>query len=254
MNTTAKDIVLTAAGQLFGDRDATAVDRWVSPGYVQHSGLAPDGPEGIRGLVESLPAGFRYDLHRVLADGDLVALHGTYHGFGPDPLVAFDVFRVADGALAEHWDALTPVVPTTVSGRSQTDGPTEVTDLDRTEDNRALVTGFVENVLRGGKVELITDYLSTESYAQHNTGIGDGLDGLGAALAALAQQGVSMVYDTVHRVIADGNFVLTVSEGRFGPTPTAFYDLFRVDGGKIVEHWDVTPEIPATLPHGNGLF
>jgi hypothetical protein len=52
-------------------------------------------------------------------------LHGTYHGFGPDPLVAFDIFRVdADGKLAEHWDALTPLVEDNASGRSQTDGPT----------------------------------------------------------------------------------------------------------------------------------
>ncbi|EXG82374.1 nuclear transport factor 2 family protein [Cryptosporangium arvum] len=252
--TTTKNVVLTATGQLFGDKDATAVDRWVSPDYVQHSSLAADGPEGIRGLVENLPDGFRYDLHRVVADGDLVALHGTYHGFGPDPLVAFDIFRVADGVLAEHWDALTPVVAETVSGRSQTDGPTEVTDLDQTDANRELVAGFVENVLKGGKVDLLTEYLSTESYAQHNVAIGDNLDGLGSALQALADQGIAMVYDTVHQVIAEGNFVLTVSEGRFGPTPTAFYDLFRVDAGRIVEHWDVTPEIPATLPHGNSLF
>ncbi|GAA2599815.1 hypothetical protein GCM10010435_94070 [Winogradskya consettensis] len=63
-----------------------------------------------------------------------------------------------------------------------------------------------------------------------------------------------MVYDTVHKVIAEGNFVLTVSEGSFGPAPTAFYDLFRVDNGKIVEHWDITPEIVADLPHSNGPF
>ncbi|WP_033338756.1 nuclear transport factor 2 family protein [Catenuloplanes japonicus] len=250
----AKETVLSAAGQLFGDRDPSAVDRWAAPTYIQHSALAADGPAGLRALVESLPAGFRYDLHRVIADGDLVALHGTYHGFGPAPLVAFDVFRVADGRLAEHWDALSPVVETTVSGRSQTDGPTEVTDLDRTEANRELVAGFVETVLKGGKVDTLTDYLSTESYAQHNVGIGDNLDGLGAALTALAEQGVTMVYDTVHKVIAEGNFVLTVSEGSFGPTPTAFYDLFRVENGTIVEHWDLTPEIRTDLPHGNGLF
>jgi predicted SnoaL-like aldol condensation-catalyzing enzyme len=251
---TAKDIVLSAAGQLFGDKDPSAVDRWVAPTYVQHSALASDGPEGLRQLVQNLPAGFRYDLHRVIADGDLVALHGTYHGFGPDPLVAFDIFRVADGKLAEHWDALAPQVGKTVSGRSQTDGATEVTDLDATAANRALVVGFVETVLQGGKTDTITDYLSTEKYWQHNTGIGDGLDGLGAALSALAEQGVSMVYDAVHRVVAEGDFVLTVSEGRFGATPTAFYDLFRVEHGKIVEHWDVTPEIKGDLPHGNGLF
>ncbi|KUL25677.1 nuclear transport factor 2 family protein [Actinoplanes awajinensis] len=251
---TAKEIVLSAAGQLFGERDPGAVDRWVAPGYVQHSALAADGPAGLRSLVANLPAGFRYDLHRVIADGDLVALHGTYHGFGPAPLVAFDVFRVADGKLAEHWDALTPVVATTVSGRSQTDGPAAVTDLDRTEANRALVTGFVTDVLQGGKLDTVTDYLSTASYAQHNVGIGDGLDGLGAALSALAEQGVAMVYTTVHRVIAEGDFVLTVAEGFFGPVPTAFYDLFRVAGGRIVEHWDITPAITTDLPHGNGLF
>ncbi|SDT16073.1 nuclear transport factor 2 family protein [Actinoplanes derwentensis] len=250
----AKEIVLTAAGQLFGDKDPSAVDRWAAATYRQHSALAADGPEGLRDLVGSLSDGFRYDLHRVVADGDLVALHGTYHGFGPEPLVAFDVFRVADGKLAEHWDALAPVVTSTVSGRSQTDGPTTVTDLGQTEANRVLVTDFVETVLKGGKVDTITDYLSTETYHQHNIGIGDGLDGLGAALTALAQQGVTMTYHAVHRVIAEGNFVLTVSEGSFGPTPTAFYDLFRVDCGRIVEHWDITPEIPAGLPHPNGLF
>jgi predicted SnoaL-like aldol condensation-catalyzing enzyme len=250
----AKETVLTAAGQLFGDKDPSAVDRWVSPTYRQHSALAADGPDGLRALVASLPDGFRYDLHRVLADGDLVALHGTYHGFGPVPLVAFDVFRVEDGKLAEHWDALSPVVTTTVSGRSQTDGPTEISAGADTEANRALVTGFVETVLRDGKIDTITDFLSTRTYHQHNTGIGDGLDGLGAALTALAEQGVSMVYTELHRVIADGDFVLTVSEGSFGPAPTAFYDLFRVADGRIVEHWDITPQIPAELPHGNGLF
>lgn len=250
----ANEIVLSAVGQLFGDQDPAAVDRWVAPTYRQHSALASDGPAGLRSLVENLPAGFSYDLHRVIADGDLVVLHGTYHGFGPDPLVAFDIFRVADGRLAEHWDALTPQVDKTVSGRTQTDGPTEVTGLDATDANRKLVTGFVETVLQGGKTDTITDYLSTETYRQHNVGIGDGLDGLGAALGALAEQGVTMVYDTVHQVIAEGNFVLTVSEGRFGPTPTAFYDLFRVENGRIVEHWDITPEIKGDLPHTNGLF
>lgn len=126
----AKDTVLAAAKELFADKDATAVDRWAAPDYQQHSSLAPDGPDGLRGLVANLPEGFSYEGARVIADGDLVALHGIYYGFGPDPLVAFDLFRVSGGKLAEHWDALTPLVQDTASGRSQTDGPTEVGDLD----------------------------------------------------------------------------------------------------------------------------
>ena len=251
---TAKDIVLGAVRQLFGDRDTSAVDRWVASDFRQHGSLAADGPEGLRHLMGTVPAGVRYELHRAIADGDLVALHGTFHGFGPTPLVAFDVFRVADGKLAEHWDALGPVVENTVSGRSQTDGPTEITDLRATAANRALVTDFVDNVLQGGKVDTITDYVSTEQYWQHNPAVGDGLDGFATAFSALAAQGIGLVYDTVHQVIAEGNFVLTVAEGRFGTVPTAFYDLFRVENGKIVEHWDVTPEIVIDLPHSNGQF
>ncbi|MFE2063086.1 nuclear transport factor 2 family protein [Streptomyces sp. NPDC059467] len=249
-----KDIVLKAAGELFGDRDPSAVDRWVAAGYRQHSSLVPDGPEALRALVAGLPEGFRYEGARVLADGDLVALHGTYHGFGPQPLVAFDLFRVdAEGRLAEHWDALTPVVTPTASGRSQTDGPTAPSDLDRTAANRALVTEFAEKVLVGADYSVLTDYISTDTYHQHNPEAADGLDGFGAAAARWAEQGKNLVYKTIHKVVAEGDLVLLQSEGEFG-VPVAYWDLFRVADGRIVEHWDVIAPVPSELPHTNGLF
>ncbi|KOG09543.1 nuclear transport factor 2 family protein [Streptomyces viridochromogenes] len=250
----AKNTVLQAATELFGDKDPSAVDRWVAADYRQHSALAADGPEALRGLVGSLAGDFRYEGARVIADGDLVALHGTYHGFGPDPLVGFDIFRVdADGKLAEHWDALTPQVKDTVSGRSQTDGPAAVTETDRTDANRALVAEFAERVFVGADYSVLTDYISTETYHQHNPDAGDGLDGFGAAVAKWGEQGKHLVYKKVHKVIAEGEFVLTQSEGEFG-VPVAYYDLFRVADGKIVEHWDVVAPIPGELLHGNGLF
>ena len=251
MNT--KDLVVRATGELFGAKDPAAVDRWVSAGYRQHSSLAADGPEALRELVATLPEGFRYEPARVIADGDLVALHGTYHGFGPQPLVAFDLFRVEDGRLAEHWDALTPVVADTVSGRSQTDGPAAPGDLHNTEANRKLVTEFAQKVLKDADYSALTDYISAETYRQHNPEAADGLDGFGAAAAAWAEQGKNLVYRTIHRVVAEGEFVLVQSEGEFG-VPVAYWDLFRVADGKIVEHWDVIAPVPAELPHGNGLF
>ncbi|MFD9037589.1 hypothetical protein ACFU6M_09755 [Streptomyces bottropensis] len=57
----------------------------------------------------------------------------------------------------------------------------------------------------------------------------------------------------MHRIVAEGEFVLTQSEGEFG-VPVAYYDLFRVADGKIVEHWDVIAPIADELPHANGLF
>ncbi|MER6219444.1 nuclear transport factor 2 family protein [Streptomyces sp900105755] len=250
----SKDIVLKAAGELFGDRDPGAVDRWVAADYRQHSSLAADGPEALRALVAGLPGDFRYEGARVIADGDLVALHGTYHGFGPVPLVAFDLFRIdADGRLAEHWDALTPVVTDTASGRTQTDGPGAPSDPDRTEANRALVAEFAQKVLVGADYSVLTDYISTDAYRQHNPEAADGLDGFGAAAARWAEQGRNLVYRTVHRVVAEGDLVLLQSEGEFG-VPVAYWDLFRVADGRIVEHWDVIAPVPAELPHSNGLF
>lgn len=247
-----KELVLKAAGELFGDKDPSAVDRWVAADYRQHSSLAADGPEALRGLVASLPADFRYELARVIADGDLVALHGVYHGFGPEPLVAFDLFRVADGKLAEHWDALTPVVTDTASGRSQTDGPQAPSGAG-TEQSRALVAGFAQRVLQDADYSALTDYISTETYLQHNPEAADGLDGFGAAAGKWAAEGKNLVYKTVHKVVAEGDLVLLQSEGEFGE-PVAYWDLFRVQDGKIVEHWDVIAPIPASLPHSNGLF
>lgn len=249
----SNEVVLRATQELFGDKDPAAVDRWVARDYRQHSSLVADGPEALRDLVASLTADFHYESARVIADGDLVVLHGTYHGFGPEPLVAFDLFRVADGKLAEHWDGLTPRVTGTISGRSQTDGPGSPAEVDKTEANRKLVTDFAERVLKGADYSVLTDYISTRTYHQHNPDAADGLDGFGAAAATWAEQGKNLVYHVIHRVVAEGDLVLVQSEGEFG-VPVAYWDLFRLAEGKIVEHWDVIAPVPATLPHGNGLF
>ncbi|MGW5690901.1 nuclear transport factor 2 family protein [Streptomyces asiaticus] len=258
-----KEHVLQAAAELFGKQDPSAVDRWISPEYIQHSSLAADGPEALRTLISSLPDDFRYEGARVIVDGDLVALHGTYHGFGPQSLVAFDLFRVdADGKLAEHWDALIPLVTDTASGRSQTDGPAEPSDLDKTEPNRAFVLDFAETVLKSGDYSMLTDYISNESYHEHNPEVANSLDGFAAAVAKWAEPGKNLVYRTIHRAVAEGDFVLLQSEGDFVlqqseadfKASVAYWDLFRVTDGKIVEHWDVIAPAPAELPHTNGLF
>lgn len=211
--------------------------------YIQHNLMAKDGLEGFGELVKILPAGTYGKNVRVFQDGDFVVMHNEYDFFGPK--VGFDIFRFENGSIVEHWDNLGEISPPNPSGRTQLDGTTEMKDFEKTDANKALVEGFVKDVLMGTAPQKITDYISTEQYLQHNSGVADGLDGLGAALQAMAEAGMTMEYDQNHMVLGQGNFVLTVSEGQFAGKHVSFYDLFRVENGKIVEHWDVIEEIPA---------
>ncbi len=224
--------------------------------YIQHNLAVGDGLEGFAAVVQAAPpGGFKARVVRAFEDGDFVFTHTEYDFFGPK--VGFDVFRFENGRIVEHWDNLAEQQPANPSGRTQIDGPTEVRDLDKTEANKELVRSFVERVLMGGDASDLTAYINPNEYHQHNPGIADGLEGLGAALKHFADNGLVLKYDRLHRVLGQGNFVLTMSEGLFGKGEhSAFYDLFRVEDGRIVEHWDVIETIPAESEwkNANGKF
>jgi predicted SnoaL-like aldol condensation-catalyzing enzyme len=119
MNTN-KALVLAGIKGVFIDRDPTVLDRLFSDDYQQHNPRIPNGTAAIKALLGNLPADFRYEPGLVVAEGDYVAIHGRYFGWGPKPMVAVDVFRVANGKLAEHWDVMQEEVPAaqSVNGNS----------------------------------------------------------------------------------------------------------------------------------------
>jgi predicted SnoaL-like aldol condensation-catalyzing enzyme len=224
--------------------------------YTQHNLAVGDGLEGFGKVMHAAPPqGFKADVKRAFEDGNFVFTHTEYDFFGPK--AAFDIFRYEDGKIVEHWDNFAEITPANASGRTQFDGETKITDPDKTEANKTLVENFMNDVLVNGKSEKLTEYVSTETYLQHNSHIADGLDGLGAAMKHFAENNMVFEIEKVHKVLGEGNFVLTVSEGKFGKGDhVAFYDLFRVEGGKIVEHWDVISTIPAKeeWKNNNGKF
>ncbi len=244
---------------LFQDYSEDGVRRYIHPDLVQHN---PSVPTGRDALIEFLPAlkasGIAYTNHRILQDGDYVVLHNSFtnaQAFGAEKIVTFDIYRMQAGQAVEHWDAITPVVEITASGRSQTDGPTKIEDLDHTEANKALAARLIEDVLMGKNPSKINEYISAERYHQHNPSIKDGLSGLVEAVQSLTSQNNMFKYTKIHTVLGEGNFVLTVSEGEWSGKAHAFYDLFRMRGGKVVEHWDVIQEIPTKgLANANGMF
>jgi predicted SnoaL-like aldol condensation-catalyzing enzyme len=249
-----KSIVRAVLGSL-QTGDKTAAETYISAEkYIQHNPQVPNGRDALIGFLPVLKEqGTTVRIVRTLQDGDLVVAHSEYFLFGKKQ-VGFDIFRFENGKIMEHWDVLQDIVEKTASGRSQTDGPTEVTDLDKTAANKAFVAAFADDVLGGKNPGKVAEYISAEKYHQHNPAVGDGLAALGKALEDLAKAGMPMKYVKTYRVVAEGNFVFTHSEGEFLGKHVAFADLFRVENGKIVEHWDAIQEVPTTTVSGNGMF
>ena len=237
-----------------GDQQAVG---YVNPNsYTQHNLAVGDGLAGFGAVLQALPKdSAKVNVVRAFTDGDYVFSHTDYNFFGPK--IGFDIFRFEDGLIVEHWDNLTVKADApNPSNRTQIDGTAVLADVEKTEENKALVTNFVDAILVKGEMDKLTTFIDANNYLQHNTQIADGLAGLGAAFEAMAQQGISMVYTENHIVLGEGNFVLSVSEGTFADSPTSFYDLFRVEDGKIVEHWDVIETILAQdqRKNNNGKF
>jgi predicted SnoaL-like aldol condensation-catalyzing enzyme len=102
-----KALVLEAFDTLFNKRDYVTAERFWSPNYVQHSAHIPPGREGLFSLIKSLPPTLKYENGLILADGDMLMLHGRFSGIGqPSNWIVLDIVRIEDGRLAEHWDVV----------------------------------------------------------------------------------------------------------------------------------------------------
>ena len=255
---TNKEKALALIGT-FVSGDTAKAKELLAPGYIQHNLAFGTGADAFVAAVEGLaqaPVKTTVNNIRAFEDGDKVFLQTVYNFAGAGEQVGFDVFRFdADGKIAEHWDNLADKAAPNPSGHTQIDGTLEKKDVDK-EETRKVVAGFVGDVLRGENPDKLTSYFDGDKYIQHNTSIADGLSGLGAALEAMAKQGISMVYNKTHMVLADGDYALACSEGTFGGVPTTYYDLFRVENGFIAEHWDVMETLAdkSTWANENGKF
>jgi predicted SnoaL-like aldol condensation-catalyzing enzyme len=198
-----------------------------------------------------------FTVELLIESGDLIVsnwmVRGTHTGsafYGVAPsgepvtINGTAILRMRDGKIVEHWGGQEPEAPPNLSGRTQVDGPTEVLDREKTDANRTLVRTYRETVMGSLRFDRIEEFMEDGRYAQHASKIGDGIARLRDRIAAAAKEGGQLSIKS-RRFVAEGNFVLVLSEGDLPSGSTALYDLFRVESGKIVEHWDVLAPIPA---------
>jgi len=251
-------IARQATIEIWRNRDSTAIDRFFSEPFVQHDPNIGDGLPGLRAFVTELANSTTTNItiYRTVVDGDIVMLHSKYEGWPgfSGPVIAFDLFRFKDGKIVEHWGGQTLETGPNPSGHTQVDGPTAVVGRERTEANRTLVSSFKQVVTVELRFDRVGEFIDGDHFTQHASKVGDGGARMQARVSGVVKPGAAQVL--IPRLyIAEGNFVLALVEARTEP-PTANYDLFRAENGKIVEHWDVLSVIPPRdhWKNANGPF
>ncbi|MDX7991687.1 nuclear transport factor 2 family protein [Xenorhabdus littoralis] len=254
-NRSPRDLVSCAHHELFTEHDVGALERYFAPDFIEHSPLVKEGLAGLRELVQSHPE-LHHEAYRVLEDGELVAIHGRFTGLDDQPLIGFDLYRVADGLIVEHWDGLVPQAAPNASGRTQLDGPTEAGHSPEREKNRELVLNFFTRTLIEGHYDEFENYTNGEGFRQHSPDIPDGTAAVIAFLKQLKDEGQGLHYAKIHRTVADGQFVLTHSEGSIAGVCHSYFELWRIENGKVAELWDAITPVPEDTQalHRHGIF
>lgn len=246
-----KQIFKLLKGIETGDPEAvTAVNE---SKYIQHNPLTREGSLGLAELFKRLSQTSPHvEIVRIFEDGDYVFAHTDYDFNVRE--IGFEVFRFEDGLAVEHWDnlQLKPERPN-FSGHTMIDGPTEIFDRDQTETNRDHIESFFDEILINGHLKRLGHYINPENYIEHDP---QGTDGITAFEESLLSNKGEKKYEKLHRLLAEGNFVLSVGEGYLNGTHSSFYDLFRIAEGKIVEHWNTIDTVPprSEWVNENGKF
>ena len=230
-----------------GDGQArAAVTKYTGARYTQHSTGVKDGIEGFVEFFEPFIArNPKRDIQiiRALEDGQYVFLH-AYQSLneGEAEWETTDFFDTDENdKIIEHWDVIARYVPKTPSGHTSIDGPTAILDLDKTALNKQIVRDLIRDVLIGGQPGNIDAYFSGETYIQHNTAVPDGLEHFKPLSLAPSRP---LIYNDLVLLVGQGNFVAALCKASWVGQPLAQVDLFRLQAGLVVEHWDNAEAVP----------
>jgi len=249
-----EDICKLLKGIETGDPTSVAVVN--EKKYIQHNPQTHEGGEGLADLFKRLSkTSPRVNIVRVFEDGDFVFAHTEYDFATRN--IGFEIFRFENDQAVEHWDNIQKRRGPNSSGHTMVDGETIVIDHEKTESNRLIIQSFVHDALIQARIEKLNDFINRKDYTEHNPHMSDDLVKLSNALSISSRDGsISIKYEKCHRLLADGNFVLSICEGYANQVASSFFDLYRLEDEKIVEHWDTTEAIPlrSEWKNNNGKF
>jgi predicted SnoaL-like aldol condensation-catalyzing enzyme len=205
--------------------------------YIQHNPQTHEGGEGLAALFSRISkTSPKVEIVRLFEDGDFIFVH-TIYDFST-VRIGFEVFRYEGDKVVEHWDNIQPRLGEMVGGTIKAQ------NHDQTCLNKMKIKTFVKRVLVEKKYLDFFYYVNKDKYVEHSS------------LMNLSEKVEAMDYQKTHRILAEGDFVLVVNEGENNGIHSSFYDLFRVESGMIVEHWDTIEKVPpkSEWKNNNGKF
>ncbi|WP_040699815.1 nuclear transport factor 2 family protein [Nocardia vinacea] len=247
--------------QLFNRGNLSVVDQYVQPDLIEHDPTRTNGAAALKEFVQSQRAAYpeaSVIMHRTLGEGNLVTIHSHFVPVpGTSGNATIDIFRLERGKIVEHWDVIQDVPATTASGNdmfSTLSAPLweQPDPCAPTAKNKEIALAMFTGVFVDRDLTAFDRHVA-DPYYQHSPTAPNGIE---FPKQLLAQAFTSPYFNvSIKRVIADGDYVATHAHYHFADDRgMAICDLYRVREGKVVEHWDIVQNVPATSSNDNAMF
>ena len=248
-----KELILSFYKEVIGNRNADLAKQVIDEDYIQHNPMLKTGIEGILqaiAFLKNIPikTPSRSPIRRIICDQDFVATHLLVE-VGNTKQVVIDLFRIAEGKIQEHWDAIETYPAETKEVDNLVEGPDEVVDHYLTQENKRVVLDFIQKGLIENDLRKLKD-LAHKEFISHQLDSKEGSKGLETFLSKTSGSHVHKI----HRIIGEGNFVLAQLERKNGEKGMVSYQLYHLSEGKITDCWTVSQEIPTQMAHTNGMI
>jgi len=236
---TQKQKVLSFYKQIVGQRKAELIPEFIAENYKQHNPTVKQGRAGITEMINYLktlpsqPEGAKSPIVRAIQEGDLVVTHLDVSFMGRR-MAVIDLFKLKDGMLTEHWDAIQPLPDESEKVITATNGTTEIDHGASAENSKFVVDQFYKAILNKQSANQFID----AAYVEHDASVVASAVGLAGYLAR-PERAVE-----IHKLIAEGDFVVVQSQFNRDSKTFVFYEILRVADNKIAEHWSVEQAVP----------
>ncbi len=239
------EIVSEFYQRFFNEADISVVDELIAKDYIQHNPSIPNGRDAIKPFVADGP--FPAYIKWIGSEGDLVFVQVEY------PIIktaAFDIFRLNNGIIQEHWDVQATIKEPLISptnGNAIFGASSNKHSEASLETNKAVIQKLYAEFFNEGKANIL-DEIMAENYIQHNYGIANGRE----SIKVFVNDGPFVA--EIKRMLAFRDYV--VVHVYYPSIASVAVDLYRLEQNQIVEHWDVMQQLTNAeeTVSGNPMF